>query len=69
LEQLSDGRHVLSIEARDSAGNLASREIALNINTNALDPDGPYGIAPLAAILAAIIIAVALILRWSARYR
>jgi hypothetical protein len=69
LEQLSDGRHLLEIEARDCAGNIASRTVTIDMNTDPLDPEGPYGILPLAAIVCLLAIAVAMIIRWGCRYR
>jgi hypothetical protein len=69
LEQLSDGRHLMEIEAKDCAGNIASRTVTIDMNTDPLDPDGPYGILPLAAIVCLLAIAVAMIVRWGSRYR
>jgi hypothetical protein len=39
------------------------------MNTDPLDPEGPYGILPLAAIVCLLAIAVAMIIRWGCRYR
>ncbi len=43
LEGLTDGRHNVTVVARDGSGNLAQSSIEVTVDTNPLSPGGPFG--------------------------
>ncbi|HEX9339766.1 MAG TPA: kelch repeat-containing protein [Thermoplasmata archaeon] len=53
--QLADGLHTIVIRAIDRAGNEASTAFTVRVDTNPLSSSGPYGAAPLYAIVLAVI--------------
>ena len=53
--QLADGSHTIVIRAIDRAGNEVSMAFIVRVDTNPLSTSGPYGAAPLYAIVLAVI--------------
>jgi hypothetical protein len=66
---LSDGKHDVAIAAADAAGNVETRNVSLLVNTDILDPDGPYGWIPLGLLTMGACLGAAAIVRRASRYR
>lgn len=55
LAGLADGAHTVRVTAVDQAGNTASLAVAITVNTNPLDVNGPYGATPLGVLFLGIV--------------
>ena len=59
---LSDGMHVVSLRATDAAGNTATTEVRIVVDTNVFSLTGPFSGLPTFALIAIAVIAGILVL-------
>jgi hypothetical protein len=52
LSDVQDGMHTVNLSAFDRAGNEETVAISFRVDTNPLSPTGPFGVGPLAAVIA-----------------
>ena len=68
LHGLADGSHSLEIRVTDFSGNQAVSELNFTVDTNALSPQGPYGLTLLICLVVIVVATVAVgILRFRRR--
>ncbi len=65
LNGVPDGIHQVRVTAFDRAGNAASVLLSFTVDTNVLDVNGPYGPAPLAALIFVVVaVSVVVVALW-----
>jgi parallel beta-helix repeat protein len=66
---LPDGDYTVVIQSIDNAGNIGELTIRFGIHTGILDPSGPYGPAPLVALIVGLIAIVVVVVYFASRPR
>ncbi len=61
LSGVADGTHLLRVTSVDRAGNAATVTLSFTVDTGIFSPAGPYGVAPLAVLVSAVGVTLAIV--------